>query len=59
MVENPDEQENVDPSEMSPEFRNAISGVIKELGKLIDRISVDILLTEKGVEIPTTVTLAK
>jgi hypothetical protein len=59
MVENPDEQENVDPSEMPPEFRNAISGVIKELGKLIDRISVDILLTEKGVEMPATVTLAK
>jgi hypothetical protein len=59
MVENDDEQENIDSSKMSPEFNEKIGDVVKELGKLMDRISVDIHLTEKGIEIPTTVTLAE
>ena len=59
IVDNDDEQDKIDPSEMTPEFKNKIGDVIKELGKLMNRISVDIHLTEKGIEIPTTVTLAE
>jgi hypothetical protein len=59
MVENPDQQENVDPSGMPPEFKNKIGDVVKELGKIMNRISVDFYFTEKGMEIPTTVTLVE
>jgi hypothetical protein len=58
-VENTGEQESVDPSDMPPEFRTAIGDVIGELGKIMDRISVDVYLTEKGIEIPTTITLVE
>ena len=45
--------------EMTPEMRLAVSSIMQELSKLMDRLSVDIMLTERGVEIPTTITLVQ
>ena len=50
--------ENSEAPEMSPDAEKAIGDVLQELGKIIDRIAVDINFTERGIEFPTTVTLA-
>jgi len=45
------------PSELPPELAQAIGGVLTEFGKLLDRISVDVVLTDRGVEIQSNVEL--
>jgi hypothetical protein len=43
---------------MPPEVATAIGNVMNEFGKLLDRISVDVVLTVRGVEIQSKVELA-
>jgi len=44
-------------AEMSPEIAQALGTMMNEFGKLLDRISVDIVLTDRGVEIQSNVEL--
>ena len=59
MAKTPAYDENAEMQKMPEEARAAIADVMQELGRIMDRISVDINFTERGIEIPTKVTLAQ
>ena len=42
---------------LSPEMQDAVSQVMTGIGKMIDRVSIDVNFTERGVELPATMTL--
>lgn len=44
--------------EVSPEMQQALSQVMTGVGDMIERISIDVTFTERGLELPTTVTLS-
>ena len=59
LVSNSVDSVNDESAEMSPELMQALSDVMTELGSMLDRMSVDIVLTDRGIEFPTTMTLGE
>jgi len=45
--------------EMSPEVQQAIVDLMTVFGELLNRVSVDVMFTERGLEFPTVVTLVE
>ena len=47
-----------DSTQPSPEVQAALSQVMSGIGDMIERIAVDVTFTERGIEIPATLTLS-
>ena len=58
LVGNVGETADGESVEMPPEVLQAMSDAMTEAGKLFERMSIDILLTERGIEFPTTMKLS-
>lgn len=59
MAGKPSTSPDAEAEEISPEVQQAIADLMTEFGELLSRISVDVLFTERGLEIPTVVTLVE